>query len=27
VTGCVTVSLDLIADWALDVHNLDGRPR
>jgi citronellol/citronellal dehydrogenase len=27
VTGRVTVSLDLIADWALDVHNLDGRPR
>jgi citronellol/citronellal dehydrogenase len=27
VTGQVTVSLDLIADWALDVHNLDGTPR
>lgn len=27
VTGRVTVSLDLIADWGLTVHGLDGRPR
>lgn len=27
VTGRVTVSLDLIADWALKVHNLDGTPQ
>jgi citronellol/citronellal dehydrogenase len=27
VTGRVTVSLDLIADWQLQVHELDGTPR
>jgi NAD(P)-dependent dehydrogenase (short-subunit alcohol dehydrogenase family) len=27
VTGRITVSLELIADWALTVHNLDGTPR
>jgi NAD(P)-dependent dehydrogenase (short-subunit alcohol dehydrogenase family) len=27
VTGKVLVSLDLVADWKLDVHGLDGRPR
>ncbi len=27
VTGQITVSLDLIADWGLDVRQLDGRPR
>ena len=27
VTGRVTVSLDLIADWGLTVHDLDGTPR
>jgi citronellol/citronellal dehydrogenase len=27
VTGQITVSLDLIRDWKLDVHNLDGSPR
>jgi NAD(P)-dependent dehydrogenase (short-subunit alcohol dehydrogenase family) len=27
VTGQVTVSLDLLADWGLSVHNLDGTPR
>ena len=27
VTGQVTVSLDLIAEWGLTVHNLDGTPR
>jgi citronellol/citronellal dehydrogenase len=27
VTGRVTVSLDLLADWALTVHELDGTPR
>ena len=27
VTGRVTVSLDLIAEWGLEVHGLDGAPR
>jgi citronellol/citronellal dehydrogenase len=27
VSGRLTVSLDLIAEWNLDVHNLDGTPR
>jgi hypothetical protein len=26
-TGKVFVSLDLVADWKLDVRGLDGRPR
>jgi citronellol/citronellal dehydrogenase len=27
VTGRITVSLDVVADWELAVHNLDGTPR
>ena len=27
VTGMRAVSLDLIRDWGLEVHNLDGTPR
>jgi hypothetical protein len=27
VTGRVAVSLDLIADWGLEVHGLDGTAR
>jgi citronellol/citronellal dehydrogenase len=27
VTGRITVSLDLIAQWGLSVHELDGTPR
>jgi citronellol/citronellal dehydrogenase len=26
VTGRITVSLDLIAEWGLTVHRLDGTP-